>query len=49
LLAEAKRAGALTIEFDRELTPLSPEFAACIYGPLVETVPEWVKRAMADK
>jgi NAD-dependent deacetylase len=49
LLAEARRAGALTIEFARELTPVSAEFAACIYGPLVETVPEWVKRAIAER
>jgi NAD-dependent deacetylase len=47
LLAEAQRAGAQTIEFARELTPISPEFVACIYGPLVETVPDWVKRAIA--
>jgi NAD-dependent deacetylase len=46
-LAEAQRAGAQTIEFARELTPISPEFVACIYGPLVETVPDWVKRAIA--
>jgi NAD-dependent deacetylase len=48
-LAEAKRAGVRTLEFAREPTPLSPEFAACIYGPLVETVPEWVKRAIAER
>jgi NAD-dependent deacetylase len=48
-LAEARRAGAQTIEFARELTPVSPEFVACIYGPLVETVPDWVKRAIAER
>lgn len=48
-LAEAKRAGAVTIEFTGEPTPSSPDFTACIYGPLVETVPEWVKRAIAGR
>src|SRR5579864_3491074 len=48
-LAEAKRAGARTIEFAREPTPLSPEFGECVYGPLVETVPQWVKRAIAER
>jgi NAD-dependent deacetylase len=43
-LAEAKRAGARTIEFAREPTPTSPEFADCTYGPLIETVPAWVKQ-----
>jgi NAD-dependent deacetylase len=47
LLAEAKRAGARTIEFAREPTPASPEFSECLHGPLVETVPDWVKRAIA--
>jgi len=47
-LAEAKRAGAHTIEFAREPTPLSAEFDDCVYGPLVETVPEWVKRVIAS-
>jgi len=46
-LAEAKRAGARTIEFAREPTPASPEFGECVYGPLVETVPDWVTRAIA--
>jgi NAD-dependent deacetylase len=46
-LAEAKRAGASTIEFAREPTPVSAEFADCIYGPLVETVPDWVKLSIA--
>ena len=46
-LAEAKRAGAQTIEFAREPTPAPPEFAECVYGPLVETVPGWVKRMIA--
>jgi NAD-dependent deacetylase len=46
-LAEAKRAGASTIEFAREPTPASPDFDICTYGPLIETVPEWVTQAIA--
>jgi NAD-dependent protein deacetylase/lipoamidase len=46
-LAEAKRAGARTIEFAREPTLLSAECEDCVYGPLTETVPEWVKRVIA--
>jgi NAD-dependent deacetylase len=46
-LTEAKRAGAQTIEFAREPTPVSQEFGACVYGPLTETVPVWAKRAIA--
>jgi NAD-dependent deacetylase len=45
-LAEAKRAGARTLEFAREPTPLSPEFDDRVYGPLIETVPDWVKRTI---
>jgi NAD-dependent deacetylase len=48
-LAEAKRAGARTIEFAREPSPLSPEFDDCIDGPLAETVPEWVRQAIAAR
>jgi NAD-dependent deacetylase len=47
-LAEATRAGAHTLEFAREPTPASPDFAECVYGPLVETVPDWVKRVIAQ-
>jgi NAD-dependent deacetylase len=47
-LGEAKRAGARTIVFAREPTPASPEFDECVYGPLVETVPEWVKDAISE-
>jgi len=47
-LAEAKRAGAQTIEFAREPTPASPEFGECVHGPLVETVPDWVKRTIVE-
>ena len=45
-LAEAKRAGAHTLEFAREPTPLSAEFDDCICGPLSETVADWVKRVI---
>jgi NAD-dependent deacetylase len=47
-LAEAKRTGARTVEFAREPTPASPEFDECVYGPLIETVPGWVKRAISE-
>lgn len=43
-LASAKRTGARTLEFTHEPTPLSTEFDDCRYGPLAETVPDWVKR-----
>lgn len=43
-LAEAKRGGARTSEFARGPTPLSPDFNECLYGPLTETVPNWVRR-----
>ncbi|HVH80648.1 MAG TPA: Sir2 family NAD-dependent protein deacetylase [Stellaceae bacterium] len=46
-LAEAKRAGARTLEFAHELTSLSPEFGERFHGPLMETVPAWVKRTLA--
>jgi NAD-dependent deacetylase len=46
LLAEAKRAGACTVEFSREPTPVSAAFGECVYGPLVETVPGWVTRVI---
>ena len=48
-LAEAKRAGASTLEFAAEPTPVSGEFDECLHGPLVDTVPEWVKRAIAAR
>jgi NAD-dependent deacetylase len=48
-LTEAKRARARTIEFAREPTPLSSEFDERIYGPLVETVPDWIKRMSAGE
>ena len=46
-LAEAKRAGARTIEFAAEPTPASPEFDECVHGLLGETVPDWAKRVIA--
>jgi NAD-dependent deacetylase len=46
-LAGAKRAGASTLEFACEPTPVSTEFDECIYGPLVATVPEWLKQRLA--
>ena len=46
-LAEAKRADAHTLEFAREPTPHSAEFAERAHGSLVETVPNWVKRLIA--
>jgi NAD-dependent deacetylase len=48
-LAEAKRAGAHTIEFARAPAPASAEFDDCTYGPLKETVPEWVKQMIATR
>jgi NAD-dependent deacetylase len=47
VLAEAKRAGARTLEFTREPTPLSPEFDESAHGPLIETVPKWAKTVIA--
>jgi NAD-dependent protein deacetylase/lipoamidase len=46
-LGEARRTGARSIEFAREPTPLSPEFDECLYGPLTDTVADWVKRTIA--
>lgn len=48
-LAEARRAGARTLEFAGEPTPLSGEFDDCTHGPLSETVPEWVKQTIASR
>jgi NAD-dependent deacetylase len=45
-LAEAKRAGARTIEFAAEPTPLSAQFDERRHGPLIDTVPVWVKGAI---
>jgi len=46
-LAEAKRAGARTIEFAIEPTPASSDFDECTHGPLIETVPAWTKLVIA--
>ena len=48
-LADAKRAGARTLEFAREPTPVSVEFEECAYGPLAETVPAWVTRVISGR
>jgi NAD-dependent deacetylase len=45
-LTEAKRAGARTIEFAAEPTPLSVAFDKRRHGSLSETVPVWVKQAI---
>ncbi len=46
-LADAKRAGAHTIELAHEPTPLSGDFAEYRHGKLVEMVPEWVTTRIA--
>jgi NAD-dependent deacetylase len=48
-LAEAKRAGARTIEIAAEPTPLSPEFNECRYGPLIDTATEWVNESISGR
>lgn len=48
-LAEAKRSGARTLEFAREPTPASPNFDECVLGPLVDIVPQWAKRVIAER
>jgi len=47
-LAEARRAGARTVEFNPELSPNPEPFDKRVPGPLTETVPEFVKRLIAD-
>ncbi len=51
-LAEARRAGARAVEFPGEFTreppPNAEPFDERIPGPLAETVPEWVKRLIAE-
>jgi NAD-dependent deacetylase len=51
-LAEARRAGARTVEFPGEFTrepmPHAEPFDERIPGPLAETVPEWVKKLIAE-
>ena len=48
-LAEAQRAGARTIEFAAEPTPLSPEFREAVHGLLTKTVPAWIKQTVAQR
>jgi NAD-dependent deacetylase len=47
-LAEARRAGARTVEFNHELSPDPEPFDERIAGPLAKTVPEFVKRLTAE-
>jgi len=47
-LAEARRAGARTVEFNPELSPNPEPFDERIAGPLAETVPDYVKRLIAE-
>jgi NAD-dependent deacetylase len=49
MLAEARRAGAQTLEFAHGLTPASSDFTFCVNGPFIETVPDWVKRTIAER
>jgi NAD-dependent deacetylase len=52
-LAAARRAGARAIEFpgasSRDPTLGTEPFDECIPGPLAETVPEYVKRLIAER
>ena len=47
-LAEARRAGARTVELSPDLSPNPEPFDERIPGPLAETVPEYVKRLIAQ-
>ena len=47
-LAEARRAGARTVEFNPELSASPEPFDERIPGPLAETVPGWVKKLIAE-
>ncbi len=47
-LAEARRAGARTVEFNPELSANPETFDERIPGPLAETVPDYVKRLIAE-
>ncbi|HWB52169.1 MAG TPA: Sir2 family NAD-dependent protein deacetylase [Stellaceae bacterium] len=49
LLTAAKRAGAQTLEFAAEPTPLSGEFGERRHGPLTETIPDAVARMIAAR
>jgi NAD-dependent deacetylase len=46
-LAEARRAGARTVEFNPEPSPNLEQFDERVTGSLAETVPEFVKRVIA--
>jgi NAD-dependent deacetylase len=46
-LAEARRAGARTVEFNPGLSPNPEPFDERIPGPLADTVPDYVKRLIA--
>ena len=48
-LAEARRAGARTVEFDRDPAPSTGPFDECIPGPLAESVPAYVKKLIAER
>ena len=47
-LAEARRAGARTVELNRDLAPYAEPFDERITGPLAETVPAYVKKLIAE-
>jgi NAD-dependent protein deacetylase/lipoamidase len=47
-LAEARRAGARTVELNRDLAPDAEPFDERITGPLTETVPAYVKKLIAE-
>jgi NAD-dependent deacetylase len=47
-LAEARRTGARTVEFNPEPAPNPAPFDERLPGPLTETVPEFVKTLIAD-
>src|SRR5229473_4514121 len=47
-LAEARRAGARTVEFNAEPSLSREPFDERIPGPLADTVPEYVKRLIAE-
>ncbi len=51
-LADARRAGARTVEFPGEFageaSPASADFDERCYGPLTETLPDFVKKLIAD-
>jgi NAD-dependent deacetylase len=48
LLNDAKRAGARTVECNPTASPSSSPFDESFTGPLTETVPEYVKRLIAE-